>query len=254
MKESWRRKLKVSVWSVLVCVMAVFLMPGIRSEAASKKPTCAKCQTRYVRTDTSWYDGHTVAVFDRYQKGLPKRTFEEGMGIAIKNLSSKAKITSVKSSNPKVLTAKYSSKDYKNGIIVTFKNFGTSKVTFKVKQNGKTYTLSCKYTFKKTPTPLKSLKVGGKQIASKLTGKTYYSYDTNKKSVKISYAPKSTVKIGKITYIINEKTGKEIKIKNNSTVKIPAKGLRLLIYYRYKYGKYSDSTGNYDIISLRLTR
>lgn len=251
MKTKWKTIMKAMLGGLMLCFLMLLAVPSVESEAASKRPTCSKTRTLYVQTASSWYDGHTVPVWNQYQKGMADKSYNERLGIAINNLVSNAKITSVKSSNPKVLTAKYSPKKYKKGILVTFKNFGTSKVTFKVKQNGKTYTLSCRYTFKKIPTPFKSLKVGGKQIASRFTGRSFYSYDTGKTSVKISYRAKSNVQIAKITYY-NTKTGKEIKVKNNSRLNIPSNGISLTISYRYKYGKYTK--GAYDYVSMYLSR
>lgn len=206
-----------------ICLLAVLAVPGIRSEAASKKPTCVKKQTVYLVRNNNPYNNSS----SYYTTSISNHIF-------IKNLSSKAKITNIKSSNKKIKVLNgFNTKDVGRfkGITVTAngcKPGAKSKITFKVKQNGKTYSLSCTVTMKKETTRFAKLSIGGKNYASKLSGysERIVTLPKNKK-VKISVKLKSGMKLNGI---YNTRTGK--KIKNGQSVKL-RKGDCILVDYTY---------------------
>lgn len=112
-------------------------------------------------------------------------------------------------------------------------NAGTkSKISFKVKQNGKTYSLSCTVTVKKAPTIFSKLSIGGKNYASKFSGYSdrILSLPKNKK-VKVSVKLKSGMKLNEIHLVKNGGTNSK-KIKNGQTVTLK-KGDYFVIDYTY---------------------
>lgn len=206
MKQTWERSIKIILSSLLLCMAFTVFMPGIRSEAATKKPTCAKSQTVYIGQYESPYEplGYSGWIF-------------------ISNLSSNAKITNVKSSNKKILCSNrgnyISLQGGKNAI------GAKTKITFKVKQNKKTYSLSCNVTFKKAASPFKSLSLGGKEYAKKFGANVDLMWKVSHKKAKISVKMNSGKKLKGIT--LNNK-----KIKNGSKVALKT-GDVLVIEYTY---------------------
>ncbi len=243
------KTLKKTVLCAALCFLAVLMAPSLKGEAASK-PTCAKTQVRYGMLAGTWDDcGYTI-VLDQY-KGK-STNYYQFLGITVNNLASNAKITNIKSSNTKVLTASYDKKKNKKGITVSFKGFGTSTVSFKVKQGGKTYKLSCKYTFKKTPM-LATIKINGVNFTKLLNGRNGCSYKIGKSSVKVTYKKSSSLSWMEMYYV--NKKGKKVAIKSGSTVTVPKDGLILSVCYKYKWGKYGgENESNYDGRTIYLTR
>lgn len=245
------KQLKKLTCGILFLFIAALMLPNMQSEAAAKAPTCKKSLTRYVIQTIDWTGQYIIAVQDGY--GTIKDTRNQPGGewenyvIKIQNLSSKAKITNIKSSNPKVMKAGYDKKYCKDGVYVSFRKFGTSKISFNVKQNGKTYKLSCKFSFKKRPAPFKTLKVNGKSAAGKYKGMQFYSMKTGKKSVKLSFAPTGMIS-NMSAYIMKDNGSRGKKLNNNSTVQIPAKGVTIQFEYTYK------GLDTKDYSSIRLLR
>ena len=209
-----------------ICLLAVLAVPGMKSEAASKKPTCVKKQTVYLTRGDNPY---TRAYYNFRQNSS---------AIYVKNLSSNAKITNLKSSNKKI---KVHSGLYANKKTVgRFKGVwveasgckaGTkSKISFKVKQNGKTYSLSCTVTVKKAPTIFSKLSIGGKNYASKFSGYSdrILTLPKNKK-IKFSVKMKSGTKLNEIR-LVSKKGVKKIKNGQKVTLK---KGDYFVIDFTY---------------------
>ena len=227
MNVAWKKRVKQFICGLAMCMIAVLALPGMKSEAAAKKPTCVKKQTVYLanmeRPEEYISDGDS----DCYTTSISNHIF-------IKNLSSKAKITNIKSSNKRIkVTNGFNTKDVRRfkGLFVNANGCrpgDKSKVTFKVKQNGKTYSLSCTVTIKKASSVFKTLSIGGKNYAAKFNGysERILKLPKNKK-VKILVKLKPGMKL---IDIIDTSTGKEIK--NGQTVKLK-KGDRLWINYRY---------------------
>ena len=127
-------------------------MPGIHGEAAEKQTSCAKNQTVYLN---HWEKGYTEpTIYSRC--------------IFINNLASDAEITNIKSSNKNVECNEVGTYIDLSGAKI--KPGSKAKITFKVKQNKKTYSLSCNVTFKDAPCAFSSLKIGGKDYDN-CTGK-----------------------------------------------------------------------------------
>lgn len=182
-------------------------------EAASKAPSCAKTQTVYLTTN----DGVN------YMQDISSPIF-------IKNLSDKAKITNLKSSNKKIiaysglttdpvsLQGKYVALSVNS---TGLKPGAKSTISFTVKQNGKSYRLSCKITVKLRPTVFKTLSIGGKNYASKFKGISVGgTLKPSKKTGTFTVKMASGKKLTKITLLRSNGDGKStIKtIKNGSKV------------------------------------
>lgn len=153
----------------------------------------------------------------------------------IGNLSSSAAVTGITSSN-KNFQAKKSGLA-SNAIWIgqksnhNIKDGEKTTINFKVKQNGKTYKLSSRITFKKFDQVFKSFKIGNKDYASTFAG--YWGTKTKiaGKTAKIQVTPASGYKIDKITayYWHGEENYEDKKIRNGS--KISTKDLMYIYVY-----------------------
>ena len=181
-----------------------FRNPGSAAavSAAAKAPQCPKKQTlEFYRAYTSYGE-------------LPT----EGDGyIYIKNLSRSAVITNVRSSNKYYTASKAAGL---NAIFVQTtsgsdhlaKDGEKTKLRFTVKQNGKSYNLSCAVTFKKHSRVFTSIKIGSKNYAALAKG--HWMVEDK------GTAPKSKVKIT-VKAVKNYKVDSiEICYKNNRSKKI----------------------------------
>lgn len=239
MKQVWKKSIKTIMCGLLLCLITTILIPGIQCEAATKKPSCAKTQTVYLtRSDTApgkYYLDYT----------------DISSHIFIKNLSGSAKITSIKSSNKKITGSSMLSDPYipSKSIILSGSNCKpgqTSKITFKVKQGGKTYSLSCKITLKLKPTNFTTFSIGGTNYATKLKG---YSGTGKVANLKISplkgtfkIKMKSGVKLMSVKLVRTSASGKTTTktIKNGSKVTFK-KGDVIQVAY-----KYTQKPANYN--------
>ena len=213
------KKLRGIICSFVACLLVILAVPTAVS-AAAKKPVCPKTQTlQYYRA----YLGGNSA----------QRSFGTGY-IYIKNLSRNAKITNVKSSNKhytatrvKGMNAIYvretqkTQRDFKYDV----KDGETTKLSFTVKQNGKSYRLSCKVTFKAHEQVFKTFKIGSKDLASLTKGYWCVSYkDLAKKGkAKIQIQTTKNYKIDSIQVLYRKgekftskkvKNGSKISLKN----------------------------------------
>lgn len=215
-------RLRKSTTILLSLILLLGVWSGISVSASAKaKPVCPKKQTIKVVYDSA--DARYVEAGD-------------GGYICIKNLSSSARIYSIKSSNPAV-SAKSMLKNnkfkalkvYANGKKGKVKNGTRSTISFKVRQNNKTYTLSCKVTFK-VQNPFKSLKIGNTELKKNGSIRNeYLSTMAGKKA--ISVKPEAGYRIDFISVSFkpvieyDEETGEPImmssyakKIKNGEIV------------------------------------
>lgn len=189
--------------SLLTCLFVILAVPATVS-AAAKAPQCPKKQTlEFYRAYTSY--GEILTDGDGY--------------IYIKNLSRSAVITNVRSSNKYYTASKAAGL---NAIFVQTtsgpdpihyaKDGEKTKLRFTVKQNGKSYNLSCAVTFKKHSRVFKSIKIGSKNYAALAKG--HWMVEDK------GTAPKSKVKITVKTVKNYKVDSIEICYKNNRSKKI----------------------------------
>ncbi len=238
MQTKWKTTMKAILGGMVLCLLMMLTIPSVKSEAAVKKPSCVKKQTVYMTRQEN-----------PYTDDAPYWSTRISGAIYIKNLSSNAKITNIKSSNKKIkvknmfnVSSDHATK-FKglwiegNGCKPGVK----SKISFKVKQNGKTYSLSCIVTLKKETARFKNLKIGGKNYASQLAGYESKNLKLSKKKTKLSIKMQPGIKLEGIS--IMTKAGIK-EIKNGATVKLK-KGDQIFIDYRYtkKPKNYSSCLG-----------
>ena len=110
------------------------------------------------------------------------------------NMPERAKLVSVKSSNPSVIRAELNGTGIYDSTLYPLKP-GKSKITVTYKLDGKKYKVSATHTVKKYPAPYSYIKVNGKKINLSET-KYYYDIDKYKKtSAKIQIKLKKGWKI-----------------------------------------------------------
>lgn len=197
------KKTRNILLSLLACLLVILAVPTAVS-AAAKAPQCPKKQT--------------LEFYRAYINGNEQNVSGDGY-IYIKNLSSSAVITNVKSSNKYYTASKAAGL---NAIFVETKRTAGSphfvkdgektKLTFTVKQNGKSYNLSCDVTFKKHSQVFTSVKIGSKEYATLAKG--HWMVMGKEK------APKSKVKITAKTVKNYKVDNIEIFYKNNTSKKI----------------------------------
>ena len=258
MKEKWKQMIKLSVCGLLLSLTVILLLPGIQSEAAAKKPTCVKKQTVYL----------TKSDVGREVLGKPYYVgYDISSYIFIKNLSSNAKITNIKSSNKKISVSNMLKEPTfpSKSLYLYGKNCKpgeTSRITFKVKQGGKTYNLSCKITLKMKASNFKTFSIGGKNYASKLSG---YSGTAMVAELKIRplkgtfrIKMKSGIKLESVRLVRFNK-GKTVtkSLKNGSKVSLK-KGDQIQISYKYTKKpvnyNFTYKGPNYSIPGLHLLK
>ena len=210
------KRTKNILCSLLACLLVILAVPTAVS-AAAKKPVCPKTQT--------------LPFYRCYINGM-----EQGAGagsgyIYIKNLSKNAKITKVKSSN-KDYTAErvkglnailvHATDNYRGNYEV--KDGETTKISFTVKQNGKSYRLSCKVTFKRHEAVFKTFKVGSKNFTSMASGNWCVRNKnvSRKGKVKIQIQTTKNYKIDAIdvTYRNGEDNYTTKRIKNGAKISL----------------------------------
>ena len=194
--------------SLLACLFVILAVPTAVS-AAAKAPQCPKKQTlEFYRAYTSY--GEILTDGDGY--------------IYIKNLSKSAVITNVRSSNKYYTASKAAGL---NAIYVQttsgsdhyVKDGEKTKLRFTVRQNGKSYNLSCAVTFKKHSRVFKSVKIGSKNYAALAKGHwTVRDKGTAPKSkVKITVKTVKNYKVDSIEIFYKNKSK---KIKNGGKVSL----------------------------------
>ena len=139
------------------------------------------------------------------------------MPVMIAFFPQNAKITSITSSNSKVIKPVLnSSAAYDNYLIP--KKAGKSKITVKYKVGSKTKKVSATYTVKKYPKAYSSITVNGKKINVKKK-KYYYDVEGYKKtSAKVNVKPAKGWKIISTTLWVGQKAK---DVKNGKSFKIP---------------------------------
>ena len=200
--------------SLLACLFVILAVPAAVS-AAAKAPQCPKKQT------LEFYRAYIS------ENELPT----EGDGyIYIKNLSRSAVITNVKSSNKYYTASKAAGLnaifvETAPGPIHCVKDGEKTKLRFTVKQNRKSYNLSCAVTFKKHSRVFKSVKIGSKNYAALAKGHwTVRDKGTAPKSkVKITVKTVKNYKVDSIEIFYKNKSkkiknGRKVSLKNATTI------------------------------------
>ena len=181
------------------------------SVPVGKVPSCATKQTVYA----TGFNGPYI-INMRYSRLELPNSF-----IYIKNLDANAKITDIKSSNPKIKT--FTRNDI-NAIGIDSNTSEdllgtTSLISFKVNQNGKTYDLSCKINIEKQESVVSSFKIGSQNLTKYCEGaNTLTNLKFNKKQlVAIKMNPGCIFDYYQVLY---DKNGKyeSAKFKNNSYI------------------------------------
>ena len=200
--------------SLLACLFVILAVPTAVS-AAAKAPQCPKKQT--------------LEFYNAYISGNEMPTEGDGY-IYIKNLSRSAVITNVKSSNKYYTTSKAAGLNAifvqtAPGPIHCVKDGEKTKLRFTVKQNGKSYNLSCAVTFKKHSRVFKSVKIGSKNYAALAKGHwTVRDKGTAPKSkVKITVKTVKNYKVDSIEIFYKNKSkkiknGRKVSLKNATTI------------------------------------
>lgn len=218
------KKLRGIICSFVACLLVILAVPTAVS-AAAKKPVCPKTQT--------------LQYYRAYMGNSAQRSYGSGF-IYIKNLSRNAKITNVKSSNKHYTATRVKGmnaihveatqkalRDFNYDV----KDGETTKLSFTVKQNGKSYRLSCKVTFKAHEQVFKTFKIGSKDLASLTKGHWNVMYkDLAKKGkAKIQIQTTKNYKIDSIqvTYRKGQKftfkkveNGSKISLKNLANISV----------------------------------
>ena len=200
--------------SLLACLFVILAVPTAVS-AAAKAPQCPKKQT--------------LEFYRAYISGNELPTEGDGY-IYIKNLSRSAVITNVKSSNKYYTASKAASLnaifvETAPGPIHCVKDGEKTKLRFTVKQNRKSYNLSCAVTFKKHSRVFKSVKIGSKNYAALAKGHwTVRDKGTAPKSkVKITVKTVKNYKVDSIEIFYKNKSkkiknGRKVSLKNATTI------------------------------------
>ena len=200
--------------SLLACLFVILAVPTAVS-AAAKAPQCPKKQT--------------LEFYYAYISGNELPTEGDGY-IYIKNLSRSAVITNVKSSNKYYTASKAAGLNAifvrtAPGPIHCVKDGEKTKLRFTVRQNGKSYNLSCAVTFKKHSRVFTSIKIGSKDYAALAKGHwTVRDKGTAPKSkVKITVKTVKNYKVDSIEIFYKNKSkkiknGRKVSLKNATTI------------------------------------
>ena len=239
------KKMKKTLCGFLVCLLLVAATP-LLANAATKAPICPKTQALYFERSAPFKGVDDTSVYDF---------------IYIKNLSSTATITNIKSSNTYYTahkcqglnaiqigtSTKFHIKNHK------VKAGEKSTFSFVVNQNGKSYKLSCKVTFKQHPAVFKSFKVGSKDYASEING--YWQYGakisrSGKTQIKVAAAKNYKIDFIEIAYRKGNKAFTK-KIKNGQKASLKNAVSIDVTYHTTKKPKYYKAPGSdyryYDI-------
>lgn len=179
-------------------------------------------------------------VFDNLTGVIEPQDKEKENWIPIENFPKNGKVKNLKSSNTKVVKASWNKKE-PTWIVLTYKKAGKATVSFDVVYGKKTTSLKFKVTVKKYQRPCTAFKIGKKNYAAKLKGKSFY--DTTYKGspkYKISVKASKGWKLDSI-YCYNSKTQKDKRIKNNTTIKLSGpKGTYTTVYAVFENKKTKD--------------
>lgn len=228
------KKLKPMLLVVMVCMLTVFGIPAAAKAAAA--PVCPKKQTIMIEKQRSLGTGE-------------KYTDAYGY-IFIKNLAKNAKIVNIKSSNPKFGAYKALGEDAigvgqenpedEDGMPrpYTIKSGEKTKISFTVKQNGKSYKLSCEVICVPFRKQFKNFQLGSQGYAALFNG----YQDVYKKAPNVAKA-KLIIKMTNDFVIDNiglyypsgyrsVKSGTVISLKNLKYITVEYHTVKMPLYYK----------------------
>ena len=219
MKKNLTKRLSM----ILVLVMVMCLVPPVEAEAASKKPN---------------FPGGID--FHYYAKDKSLNTEQWVLGKKGTNY----KVTGLTSSNKKIVTvSKIYDQEY-TCIKFKVKKAGKAKVSFKVKVGSKTYSYKCDVSVSKYSNPVKTLKIGTKNYASKYNKNNYYDLGgENKVTGKLTVKTNKDWEI-KFLYIWDYNKNKEIKVKNNKNITLKENQSLMVSCYNNKTKVWTGITVN----------
>ena len=238
------KKLKPMLLAVMVCMLALFGIPAAAKAAAA--PVCVKKQTVMIEKWRDWNTGEQYT--DAYGH------------IFIGNLSSNAKVVNVKSSNPKFKAKKRNGVNAilvehdmidRNGNYIKIKSGEKTKITFTVKQNGKSYNLSCEVICVPFHKEFTSFQIGSQGYAALFNGYQQAFKKINQSGrVKLTIKTTTEYKLTKINLYYKNKTvptavksGALISLKNLERVEVNYETIKKPSYYK-KPGKELGGKGS----------
>lgn len=174
---------------------------------------------------TAHADGGQLIPYSKNLTLSVKKNTPDYYAFKLDKYYSKAKKITVKSSNKRVVK-------FVDNYFFTLKKPGTAKLYISMKINGKTKKFISKIKVVKYKNPVKSFKVGSKNIASKYKENTFWSLKAQSSKQKISIKPASGWKIKSITCYTYRANGipKVKKIKNNSKISQNVNHLTVKMY------------------------
>lgn len=154
-----------------------------------------------------------------------------------------AKITNLKSSNPRIAIVNYSS--YFNNISIKAKKPGITYLSFKMKWQGKLKNFKYKVTTKKAVNPCVSFKLGNKDYVRKFNNQRNVDVrlaNNKKMKLRIKTRPGWTIQ-----RIMKRVDSSATDIKNNSTVSFKKSILKgIIVVFQH------EATNRMDILSLNV--
>lgn len=204
-------KRKFSFLLAVVMLLGLLLAPSVGAEAAGT-------------ATPSFYTAKKVQAYSKNVTWI----------LSVQNLGN-GKVSNWKSSNTKVI--KIDSKNRGNGT----KGYrtvgtGTAVISCKVKKGNKTYTPKMTVVVKKVD-GFQYIKVDGKNV---YRGKNYIFSNIQRdgrKKIRVSWKLKSGYKLVN-AYYYSEKTGKEVKIKNNQNITLKSGYSYVTITYKNSKNQY----------------
>lgn len=189
----------------------------VQAAVKAKAPSCVANQTVYV---VASFGGANTGDEAKNVFGLPD------CYIFIKNLSSNAKITNIKSSNKKIKATK---REGMNALELSAANPSqrhslvgvASTISFRVTQNGKTYKLSCRIKVSERKSPFAKFTVGSEDYAQYFDGYMYVNADKMKGKKKVYVKTASGIVLDSINVAYSQNGKYKSKtIKNGSIVNL----------------------------------
>lgn len=208
------KKLKPMLLVAMACMLALLGIPAA-AKTTSKAPVCPQKQT--------------IRITRRFD--TQGKVFKQAEGhIFIKNLAKNAKIVNIKSSNPKISGEKFKGVDAisvghevedKKGNYYNIKSGERAKITFTIKQNGRTYKRSCEVICVPLRNQFQYFKLGSQNYASFFNNGEEEAFKTRAKSGNAKVRIKMTEDYVLDSIYVSYSHGMKIReIKNGTTISL----------------------------------